>query len=140
MATATSPASSPVPIQGAKLNGHGGGASLEPNGHASPQLSSSHDRDEDGLGPMEVNGAGGGGLGARRPSQHARAKSDVFGDALDLAEPVSLLAFALREFVAGSLRASISWCSAVLADSDRTIVSAARPTCSRCVAPLSPTH
>ena len=91
MATAASPpASSPVPIQGAKLNGHGN-ASLEPNGHASPQLSSSHDRDEDGLGPMEVNGASGGGLGARRPSQHARAKSDVFGDALDLAEPVSLL-------------------------------------------------
>ncbi len=49
------------------------------------------DRDEDGLGPIGTNGTGVKGLGApRRPSVHGRARSDVFGDALDLADPVSL--------------------------------------------------
>ena len=48
------------------------------------------DRDEDGLGPIGASGYGVMGLGApRRPSVHGRARSDVFGDALDLADPVS---------------------------------------------------
>ena len=60
------------------------------------------DRDEDALGPMGtaggalLTGAAVKGMGARRPSVHGRARSDVFGDALDLADPVSFFLASLH--------------------------------------------